>query len=105
MADAMTSEELSALLASGKGVTLLDVRRKADYDADPPTIRPAAWCDPEKTAAWSGQIPVDRPVVVFCVKGGSVSQSVAQQLEQTHSDVRFLQGGRKAWIDSGGQVE
>lgn len=105
MADAMTSEELRALLAAGTGIILLDVRRKADYEADPPTIKPATWWDPEGIAAWSGQIPADRPVVVFCVKGGSVSQSVAQQLEQTHSHVRFLQGGRKAWIDSGGQVE
>jgi rhodanese-related sulfurtransferase len=105
MAESITPEELKQLLEAGEGLTLLDVRRKADYEAAPEVIRSAAWRDPEAFAIWSAQIPQDSQVVVYCVKGGSVSQSVAEQLMQTHAQVRFLQGGRKAWIESGGSVE
>jgi rhodanese-related sulfurtransferase len=39
-------EDLKKLLKS-KDVVLLDVRRKADYDADPHLIPGAVWCDLE----------------------------------------------------------
>ena len=105
MADAITSRELKALLESSGKPTLIDVRRKADFDAAPKRIGYANWRDPEKTDEWMSEIPRDRPVVVYCVKGGAVSQSTADRLQQGHPDVRFLQGGIKAWAELGEPLE
>jgi rhodanese-related sulfurtransferase len=105
MAAAMTSQELKALLESSKKPTLIDVRRRADYAAAPQRIGHAVWRDPEKADEWIAGIPQDRPVVVYCVKGGSVSQSIADRLQKDHPDVKFLQGGIKAWVELGEPVE
>jgi rhodanese-related sulfurtransferase len=101
MANSITAEELKNLLASDQKPAVFDVRRKSDYEAAPQTINSAAWLDPEKADEWKDEIPRDRPVVVYCVKGGSVSQSVADRLQQNHPGVRFLEGGIKAWAGLG----
>jgi rhodanese-related sulfurtransferase len=101
MANPITAEELKNLLASDQKAAVFDVRRKSDYEAAPKKIGSAVWLDPEKADEWKDEIPRDRPVVVYCVKGGSVSQSVADRLQQSHPDVRFLEGGIKAWADLG----
>jgi hypothetical protein len=54
---------------------LVDVRRRADRDVDPAGIPGATWRDPEGVGDWSGALPQDRQVVVYCVKGGSVSRT------------------------------
>ena len=105
MVQAVTSEELKALMETDGTLTLLDVRRRADYEADPRTIKQATWRNPETVDAWGAEIQKDRPVVVYCVKGGSVSQSVADRLAPSHARVRFLQGGIKAWMEQGEPVE
>jgi len=105
MADSIPLQELRTLLESDQKPVLLDVRRKADFEAAPKKVGGASWLDPEKADEWSAEIPQDRPVVVYCVKGGSVSQSIADRLQQSHPDVRFLQGGIKAWVDLGESVE
>ncbi|MBI4964473.1 MAG: thiosulfate sulfurtransferase GlpE [Desulfomonile tiedjei] len=101
MADSITPQELKALMGSERKPALFDVRRKADFEAAPKKIGGADWLDPEKADEWTDEIPQNRPVVVYCVKGGSVSQSVADRLQQSHPDVRFLQGGIKAWTELG----
>jgi rhodanese-related sulfurtransferase len=101
MANSITAEELKNLLAGDQNLAVFDVRRKYDYEAAPQTIGHAVWLDPEKADEWKDEIPRDRPVVVYCVKGGSVSQSVADRLQQSHPDVRFLEGGIKAWAELG----
>ncbi len=105
MADSITPQELKDLMCSEGQPALFDVRRKADFDAAPKKIGGAYWLDPEKADEWSDTVPRDRPVVVYCVKGGSVSQSVADRLQQSHPDVRFLEGGIKAWWELGEPVE
>jgi len=49
---------------------------------------------------WFNEIPKDREVIVYCVKGGSVSQSVTEILQQKQCNVRFIEGGIKAWNES-----
>ena len=105
MADSITTEELKTLMGSDRQPALFDVRRKADFEAAPKKIESAAWLDPEKADEWIAEIPQDRAVVVYCVKGGSVSQGIAGRLEQQRHDVKFLQGGIKAWTESGEPVE
>lgn len=92
----ITPSELQDKLTENK-VCLLDVRRKIDYDKSPETIAGAIWYDPENVEEWSKVLPSDQEIVVYCVKGGSVSQSVAETLQKYHSDVRFLAGGILGW--------
>jgi len=103
MTDSITVTELEALLKDK--MTLLDVRRKADYLASPGKIGSADWQDPENTGTWAKQLPKDRLTVVYCVKGGSVSRSVADQLHQEGLEAVFLEGGLQAWTENGGAVE
>jgi rhodanese-related sulfurtransferase len=105
MADAITTEELKALMSSNRRPALFDVRREADFDVAPKKIENAVRLDPEKIDEWIDQIPQDRPVVLYCVKGGSVSQGIADRLRQNHQNVKFLLGGIKSWAELGGPLE
>jgi rhodanese-related sulfurtransferase len=104
MTPTLSPSELRKLLDS-KSVTLLDVRRKADYAAEPNLIPGAAWRDPEQVESWSRELPKDRPVVVYCVKGGAVSQSITATLTGQQVNARFVEGGLKAWKEAGGGLE
>ena len=99
MEPSIRPEELKKILEKGS-VLLLDVRRKADYDADPGTIPGAAWRNPEQVETWSQEIPKDQRVVVYCVKGGSVSQSVTAALAKKYIRACYVEGGLKAWKES-----
>ncbi len=81
---------------------LLDVRRKADYDSDTQTIPGAVWRDPEQVAQWSGQLPADKDIVIYCVRGGSVSNAVVDHLHAKNLKARFIEGGIEAWKKDGG---
>lgn len=105
MSGFVTHEELSSLLSDDVRPILLDVRRKADFENSPERIVGAKWYDPSLVEEWGDSIPRDRPVVLYCVRGGSVSQSVTEKLSSTHPEVRFLQGGITAWVENGGPVE
>ena len=105
MADSISVPELSDYLVNHRNMTLLDVRRKRDFEQAPQKITGARWHDPEAIADWIGSVPKDQDVVVYCVKGGSVSQSVTSQLKQKACRVKFLEGGINAWRENGGAVE
>jgi rhodanese-related sulfurtransferase len=98
MSTLITVTELKNTL-SQKKVCLLDVRRKADFEKSPEMIEGAVWHDPENVAEWSKALPQDQELVVYCVKGGSVSQSVAAALQESHPGVKFLEGGILGWQD------
>lgn len=104
MTHSIDIDGLSRLLSSG-AVTLLDVRRKLDYDTDSRTIAGATWRDPEKIDTWIKQLPAGNLSVVYCVKGGSVSRSVMDRLRRQGLDAVLLEGGIKNWIDNGQPLE
>ncbi len=81
---------------------IIDVRRKADYDSDPHKIPGATWKDPEQVAQWSNELPKDKDIVIYCVRGGSVSNSVVDQLQGKNLKARFIEGGIEAWKKEGG---
>jgi len=97
MTAAITSTELKDTLAKKNDIRVIDVRRKADFERSPEMIAGAVWQDPEKVAEWSKTLPKDQELVVYCVKGGSVSQGVATALQESHPAVRFLEGGILGW--------
>ena len=79
MTHSIEIDELNKFLSTGDTVTLLDVRRRADYEAAPQKIAGAVWRDPEKIDLWATQLPAGNRTVVYCVKGGSVSPSAVER--------------------------
>ena len=105
MAKAISVTKLNALVSTGPSIRILDVRRRADFEAAPQSIPSAQWHDPKQLDDWASTLPADQEVVVYCVKGGGVSQSVADRLESQDLRAKFLEGGLKAWKEMGGAVE
>lgn len=101
MSRTITPKELKPLVENGS-VTVLDVRRKSDLDADTVKLPGAQWRDPEKIGEWSKTLPKDRDAVIYCVRGGSVSNSVLDQLLGQGVRARFIEGGIEAWRQAGG---
>ena len=96
-------ETLKPLLEKA-AIQLLDVRRKNDLETDKQQLPGATWCDPEKMAEWSKTIHKDKPIVIYCVRGGSVSNSVVDHLHQQGIDARFIEGGIEGWKTAGGKT-
>ena len=101
MNKSLTTNELAALLASGQELTLLDVRRQEDFDKAPQTIANAQWKNPAEIAQWLPTIAAETEVVIYCVRGGSVSQSVQQRLTDNGIRTRYVEGGLEALKKSG----
>jgi rhodanese-related sulfurtransferase len=105
MADSIDINKLNRLMASGETPFLIDVRRKTDYEADPKKIADAIWRDPEKIEDWIKELPSNATTVVYCVKGGSVSQSLADRIRKEGLEAVFLEGGIKAWTENSQSAE
>jgi rhodanese-related sulfurtransferase len=95
-------QDLKEQIAARKDLILLDVRRKADYDADQEKLPGSEWRDPDKIDEWSTALPGDKQVVVYCVRGGSVSNQVLARLQEKNVQARFIEGGIEAWKAAGG---
>jgi len=93
-----------ALKATLDGTHLIDVRRAADRDASSEQLPGAAWHDPEKLAEWAGSLPKDKEIVLYCVRGGSVSNGVVDALRARGLNARFIEGGIEGWKAAGGEV-
>lgn len=89
-------------LVEKKAVTVLDVRRSNDYDADKVKLPGAHWKNPEQIAEWSKTLSKDKDVVIYCARGGSVSNSVLDHLLGQGFKARFIEGGIEAWKTAGG---
>ena len=97
-------KELMSAIGKGEDVVVIDVRRKDDYSADPQMIPNASWKDPNLVAQWSDELPKDKKVIVYCVRGGSVSNAVLDQLLASGINARFIEGGMTAWKEQGGPL-
>lgn len=98
----LTADELKAAQTQ---IKLIDVRRQSDREADPEAIPGATWRDPEQVDQWLNELPSDKETVIYCVRGGSVSNSVLDKLRENNIDARYLEGGIIAWKLSGGAIE
>jgi rhodanese-related sulfurtransferase len=56
------------------------------------------WVDPLKVATWIHNLPKQQEVIIFCVHGGSVSQSVQKQLAENGVPARYLEGGIEKFL-------
>jgi rhodanese-related sulfurtransferase len=96
----VTPEELGKMLKEKNPPRVLDVRRVSDRASDPSGIPGAEWKDPEKVKEWGKELGSGE-VVVYCVRGGSVSRTVQEKLRENNVNVRFIEGGLEAWKRSG----
>jgi rhodanese-related sulfurtransferase len=103
MSRTIQAQELKSILGS-KDVTVIDVRRKDDYASDISAIPGATWLDPAQIDNWSSSLPADKEVVLYCVRGGAVSNSVVDALQAKGLKARFIEGGITAWKEAGGKV-
>jgi rhodanese-related sulfurtransferase len=83
---------------------VFDVRREADYAASGEIIPGAMWKNPEKIDVWINALPRTLDVVIYCVRGGSVSNSVVDRLQAEGVKARFIEGGIEAWKAAGGKT-
>jgi rhodanese-related sulfurtransferase len=86
------------------GKFILDVRRAADREAAPEHLPGAQWRNPEQIADWADSLPRDRDIVLYCARGGSVSNSVVDALQAKGLKAVFIEGGIEAWRAAGGPL-
>lgn len=84
---------------------ILDVRRSTDLEASKEQLAGAHWHDPDKLAEWAGLLPKDKNIILYCVRGGSVSNSVVDALQSRGLKARFIEGGIEGWKAAGGEVQ
>lgn len=85
-------------------VQVLDVRRKEDRDASNEAVAGAIWQDPTQIDQWIDALPRQQAVVIYCVRGGSVSNSVVDRLQTAGVQARFIEGGIEGLKAAGGKV-
>ena len=86
------------------GKLILDVRRGADREAAPAHLPGAQWKNPEQLAEWADSLPKDQDIVLYCARGGSVSNSLVDALHAKGLKARFIEGGIEGWKAAGGGV-
>jgi rhodanese-related sulfurtransferase len=97
-AECHTFRELAAALQGLNAPQLIDVRRKAAFDASEQMITGAIWRNPDELGHWIATLDANRPVTVYCVHGHQVSQDCAALLEAVGFDATYLVGGFEDWI-------
>src|SRR5512139_168180 len=85
-------------------VLVFDVRREADYAASTEIIPGALWKNPDKIDAWIGALPRTVDVVVYCARGGEVSNQVVDRLQAAGVKARYIEGGLEAYKAAGGRL-
>ena len=60
---------------------ILDVRRTGDLAASTEQLPGADWRDPDKLDDWADALPRDQDIILYCVRGGSVSNTVVDALQ------------------------
>ncbi|MBI3188076.1 MAG: sulfurtransferase [Gammaproteobacteria bacterium] len=83
---------------------ILDVRRESDLATSKEQLANAQWKNPEQISSWADKLPKDKDIVLYCVRGGSVSNSVVDALQAKGLKACFIEGGIEGWKAAGGAV-
>jgi len=86
-------------------MVVLDIRRDSDYNASEDIIPGATWRDPANIDEWIASVPKETQVVIYCVRGGGVSNSVVDRLQADGINAQFIEGGIEGLKDVGGIVD
>ncbi len=87
-----------------KEVTVFDVRREEDYEKSEVTIPGAVWKNPSLIGEWINEVPKDKKVVIFCVRGGGVSNSIVDRLQAEGINASYIEGGIESAKDAGSTI-
>lgn len=93
----ITPEQLWSAFGGVDAPRVFDVRRKQAIDGDEQMIPGATWHDHGDPAAMADNLDLQQDVVVYCVHGHQVSQSIAAALRAKRINARVLRGGIDAW--------
>ncbi len=93
------------ITATDESMMVLDIRRDSDYETSGEVVPGSTWKDPTKIDDWIDSVPKDASVVIYCVRGGGVSNSVLDRLQADGINARFIEGGIEALKEAGGTVE
>ncbi len=89
--------ELRARRAAGEAVLVVDVRSAEEFAAA--HIEGAIHVPVADIQADPTRLPLDRPLVTACGKGGGRSEGAAEALAAAGApDVGFLEGGTLGWL-------
>ncbi len=83
---------------------VFDVRREADFNASAELIPGALWKNPDMIDAWIGAVPLTLDLVVYCVRGGTISNMVVDRLRAVGAKARYVEGGIEAYKAAGGRL-
>jgi Fe-Mn family superoxide dismutase len=103
--DGVTVEEVSAMLARGEPVQIVDARPRHYVSRTQDIMAGATWRDPERVHEWAGELSKSQPVVVFCVYGFHVGCRTAITLRDAGFDAKYMLGGHAAWRAIGGKTQ
>ena len=105
VASSISGKKLAAKLADpveGQKLYLMDIRKKADYDAGhidgAKNVEFAAWAAPENLDALS-KLPSDTKIIVICYTGNTAAQTTAG-LRMLGYEAYALQAGMNGWAQS-----
>jgi superoxide dismutase, Fe-Mn family len=98
----LSIEELSARLAKGERLQVLDARPRHHISRTVDLMEGAVWRDPDRVEEWIGDLSPDEPVAVYCAYGFHVGCSVTRTLRERGFDARYIRGGVSAWYAAGG---
>jgi superoxide dismutase, Fe-Mn family len=96
-------DELSAALAKGERVQVVDARPKHYFSRNTDMMQGATWRDPYLVDEWSKELSADAPVVVYCAYGYNVGCGVTATLRERGFDAKYVRGGLSAWYAAGGE--
>jgi len=97
----INQEEFNAIK---QDAVILDVRREEDYANSFDMLPGSVWKNPATIDQWIGSVPKDRQVVIYCVRGGSVSKSVVERLIADGVNASYIEGGIEGVKSAGGSV-
>jgi rhodanese-related sulfurtransferase len=94
-------QDLFARLGRADWPLVIDTCRPEKYAAQPRGLPTARWRNHLTVDAWAHEVTDVRHVVVACVHGHNVSQSVVAALRGRGVNAQVLRGGVEGWIAAG----
>ncbi|MFM9843506.1 MAG: chromate resistance protein ChrB domain-containing protein [Dongiaceae bacterium] len=98
----VSPDELRRLIGRPDCPPVIDVRRRAVFEAAETIIPGSQWRDHAEAGNWSRQLIAGSDVIVYCVHGHNVSQAAMADLRRLGYRARALTGGIEAYTDAGG---
>lgn len=96
-----TPAELGVQLTLKNPPLVIDVRKNEVFATSDTSLPGALRRDPLQVDTWATTLPTTGSVVVYCVHGHEVSQTVQRTLQQKGIGARYLSGGIEAWREAG----